>query len=351
MGNLLSYSGLTTKLRAMESQLMTLSQLEEIVQLPDVSSVAQYLKRQPAYQKLWENMDEEKWGRSNLERLLRMSIYQNFIRIYRFSNAEQRKYLQFYMGRYEIRFMKKCLANLFVHRSTDEEVTHLLAMEPFFHRHFQFDLSRMLEAKTIEEFLSCLEGSSYYASLHRLYENGGTKLLVFDYGMTMDQFYFSTFWKNRSKMFSGQDLKEITLVYGQKMDLLNLTWIYRSKHFYHLPASQIYALLIPLHHKLRQEEIRRLVEAETPEIFQEELKKTKYGRMCPLLSPESLDETYNRLMREILCREATRHPHTVVVLYSYLYQKEHEVNRLTTAVECVRYQIPPQEAMEHIRKS
>ena len=39
MGSVLSYSGLSTKIRAMQSRLVTDEQLEEIVQLPNVPQV------------------------------------------------------------------------------------------------------------------------------------------------------------------------------------------------------------------------------------------------------------------------------------------------------------------------
>ena len=45
MGSVLSYSGLSTKIRAMQSRLTTLEQFEEILQLSDVTQVAAYLKR------------------------------------------------------------------------------------------------------------------------------------------------------------------------------------------------------------------------------------------------------------------------------------------------------------------
>ena len=44
MGSVLSYSGLSTKIRAMQSRLVTDEQLEEIVQLPNVPQVTAYLK-------------------------------------------------------------------------------------------------------------------------------------------------------------------------------------------------------------------------------------------------------------------------------------------------------------------
>ena len=47
MGTLLSYSGLSTKIRAMQSKLMTEKQYQEISQLESVPQVVAYLKKQP----------------------------------------------------------------------------------------------------------------------------------------------------------------------------------------------------------------------------------------------------------------------------------------------------------------
>ena len=52
MGTLLSYSGLSTKIRAMQSQLVNEQQLQDILELPNVPQAAAYLKRLPQYAQL-----------------------------------------------------------------------------------------------------------------------------------------------------------------------------------------------------------------------------------------------------------------------------------------------------------
>ena len=49
MGSVLSYSGISTKIRAMSSHLVTDEQLQEIVRFSDVPQVAAYLKKTPEY--------------------------------------------------------------------------------------------------------------------------------------------------------------------------------------------------------------------------------------------------------------------------------------------------------------
>ena len=55
--------------------------------------------------------------------------------------------------------------------------------------------------------------------------------------------------------------------------------------------------------------------------------------------------------RTTLEKEARKDPYSVALLYSYMYHKEHEVNRLTIAIECVRYGVAADEALQYIRSN
>ena len=52
--------------------------------------------------------------------------------------------------------------------------------------------------------------------------------------------------------FSGNDLAEITKAYGEKFDMLNLQFIFRSKRYFNMAPADIYALLIPMNYKLKK---------------------------------------------------------------------------------------------------
>ena len=57
MGNLLEYSGIVTKTRAMEAKLLTPAQFEEIASLHNVPEVVEYLKKETAYADILEDSD------------------------------------------------------------------------------------------------------------------------------------------------------------------------------------------------------------------------------------------------------------------------------------------------------
>lgn len=345
MGSVLSYSGLSTKIRAMQSRLVTDEQLEEIVQLPNVPQVTAYLKRTPEYQNIWSGLDENDLHRGQIEKLLKKSIFLNFSRLYHFANQEQRTFLSLYSKRYEIRVLKEIMTNLFDHRDTDP--VDISPYRDFFRHHSKLDIDRLTACTNMDEFIAALKGNDFFISLSQVNERGNATL--FDFGMALDLSYFSQIWNVRKKLFKGNDLKQITKAYGEKFDMLNLQFIQRSKRCFQMEPAAIYALLVPMNYKLRKEEITTLVEAPTPEEFRRIFNGTYYGKKYEQLTVASLEEFYNYILRSILEQEARKDPYSVAVIYSYLYHKEHEVNRLTIALECVRYGVDPEQSLRYIR--
>lgn len=347
MGSVFSYSGLSTKIRALQSKLMTEEELSEIVQLPNVPQIVAYLKRKPEYSRAWANLDENDLHRGQIEKLLKQSIFRNFSKIYHFANKEQRRFLSLYSKRYEILVLKAIMANLFDHRNTDP--VDLSPYRDFFLHHSKLDLDRLAATTNMEEFVNALKGNEFYEPLSRVMEHGNG--LLFDYGMALDLYYFTQIWNLRKKLFKGDDLEEITKAYGEKFDMLNLQFISRSKRYFSMAPADIYALLIPMNYKLKKEEITALVEASTREEAQQIFHKTYYGKKYDHLSAHNLEEFYNYMLRTTLEKASRKDPYSVAMLYSYMYHKEHEVNRLTIAIECIRYGVAPDEAMQYIRNN
>lgn len=346
MGSLLSYSGLSTKIRAMQSKLMSEQQYKEIAQLGSVIQIVAYLKKQPGFSDLWADLDENSLHRGDVEKLLVHTIHQNFTKLYRFANPEQRRFMALYFKRYEISVLKDCLRKVF---DEGKAQLDLSLFQDFFDRHSKMNLEKLTNSSTVEELVNNLQGSEYYHPLKKLGTDYQPR--IFDYGMALDQYYFANIWSVKEKLFKRRDLEEITKAYGNKFDMLNLQWIFRSKKYYHMDPADIYALLIPVHYRLSKNDIASLVEASDEEEFRKILDTTYYKKRFPELAPENLEEIYTLNLKTILETEARKYPHSVIMIYSYLYHKEHEVDRLTTAVECVRYGLSTAEILDYIHKT
>ena len=346
MKGLFTYSGLTTKIRAMQGHLLNDRNFREIVELPNVPAAVSYLKQQPSYAELFQGLEESSLHRGQIEQILHLAVYRDFSKLYRFSNLEQRKFLSNYFKRYEISILKECLNKIFDHRDVS---LNLSIYQDFFDRHSQLDLALVTSSSSPEELISNLKGTEYYDPLVHL----GTmeNPTLFDYEMTLDLYYFSHLWKQKEKIAKKKDLEELTKAWGSKFDMLNLQWIYRSKRYYHMTSANIYALIIPVHYRLKKSEVKTLVEEENFDAFCQLIRQTYYAKHFEQFTTETMESMYAQIMKHILSSESRNHPYSLATVYSYLYHKEHEVNRLIIALECVRYSISPDEAMQYVTKT
>lgn len=344
---LLAYSGIATKIRAMESHLITEQQFRKMAMLEDVRSAADYLKQLPAYADIFSGLDDTRLHRGHIERLLAQSEYRDFAKLYRFSNLSQRRFLDLYFMNYEITIIKQVLHNVMSGRHQQMDLSDF---QDFFDRHSSVDLVRLAQSESLSDFIAGLEGSPYYAPIATL----GTQKerTLFDYEIRLDLLYFKTMWKIKDKVLTKEERAVIGQCFGSRLDLLNIQWIYRSKKYYDLLPADIYALLIPVKYKLKTEQICRMAEAASLHDFFAALRETHYGRLSETdwNEPPDLEALYHQILNQIYKGTGRRHPYSMAVLDSYLYAKELELQKIIAIIEGIRYGLDPNKIMDMVDK-
>ena len=94
MGSLLKYSGVVTKIRAMQSHLLTEQNFEEIANLGSVTEAVNYLKTTAGYEEILRDADVNTLHRGDVEKLLTQSLYNDYSRLFSFSSLEVRHFLK-----------------------------------------------------------------------------------------------------------------------------------------------------------------------------------------------------------------------------------------------------------------
>ena len=343
MGSLLSYSGVVTKIRAMEKHLISDDEFREIVSLPSVPAIEAYLMKNPRYAEEFRGFPAEEIHRGVLESILGCTVFRDYVKIFHFCSTEQRKFLRKYVRRYEIRLLKKCLS--FVCQGNTPKDS-MFAYGDFFDRYTSLDTKSLSACTSIADLLHAIRDTEYAPVLGRISETPDPQL--FDYATALDMYHFRTGWKDLAKIVPKDSLEAVTAGYGTKMDMLNLWYIHRARVWYQLSEAETYRIILPVHYRLRKEEIAALIAADTEEKFAQELAKTKYGRNYAELRPDNLEEMYVFIMQKILRAEARKHPYSVATLFDYLYRKEHQDYRVTTVIECIRYGIHGEETKKMI---
>lgn len=343
MGNLMTYSGIVTKIRSMQAKLLTEQDFDNIAGLRSVPEAIEYLKAKPAYAEYVNQMDMSLYHRRHVEKVLYQSLFDDYTRIFRFAGMAQKKFLKLYWKRYEVDLINYCLRIVFNHYDVPFDLEY---KKRFFDRYSQISIDRLITSRNIEELIDNLKDTEYYEPLKRLRDSGAATL--FDYDLALDLYYFSTLWKKEKRLLGGKEKEVFVRDFGTRIDLLNIQWIYRAKKYYHMLAPDIYSLTIPFHYRLKLEDFKALVEAPTPEEFERKMADTYYAKQYQLLDERTLERKYRDVLRHLYLADRRSNPYSVSTINAYLFLKEEEIYKLTTALECIRYGLSKGETLGYL---
>lgn len=343
MGNVMSYSGLTTKIRAMQAKLLTSRDYENIANLKSVPEAIEYLKGKPAYTRYVEQMDISLYHRGNMEKILYQSLFDDYTRIFRFAGMEQKKFLKVYWKRYEIDLINYCLRIVFNHYDMPFDIAY---KKEFFDKYSQISIDKLAVSRNIGELVDNLKDTEYYEPLKPLIDSESTTL--FDYDLALDLYYFSEMWRKSRRLLKGKEREMYMRDFGTKIDLLNVQWIYRAKKYYNMLAPDIYSLTIPIQYRLGLEEFKNLVEAPTVEEFEKRLEDTYYAGKYADISGKTLEAMYKECLGRQYISDRRRNPYSIATVNTYLFLKEEEIYKLTTALECIRYGLSSRETLGYL---
>lgn len=167
-----------------------------------------------------------------------------------------------------------------------------------------------------------------------------------DYAFGLDIYYYKNAWKRIQKIRDAGVRRIMEILFGTEIDWQNIMWIYRSKRYYKMKPSDIYVNIIPVTYRLKKTQLKRMVESETVEEFKEELKTTSYFTEKEAIVKLGDEITSRRIMEKTYGLVYRKYPMSIAPVLRYLYEKEHEIDLLTSVLEGIRYQVPPREIKE-----
>lgn len=342
MTKLLKYSAISTKIKSMESQLMNAEDIVKICSLHSTAEFVSYIKNIYDYKEIFTHIDESSLHRGTIESMLTYSKYMDFLKIYKFVDLKTRSFLDIFFLRFEIDAIKECLRC-----AIDPDLFEFDAkvFQDFFINHTSINPQQLLDAPTMPEFIQCLSGTIYYDILINIPADNDH---LFEMESALDLFFYKTYWKYQKKYLNGSEQKTIRGMIGAEIDLMNICWIYRMKHFFQMPSSVIYSHIIPICTHLSKSQLQHLVEASSPAELDDILSKTTYGKYLPVFT-DHLDNAAEIILSKIHGSQLRKNPYSIACILKFLYQKSVEIHTLTTALECIRYQLPPNEILEYVK--
>ena len=156
MGNLLTYSRSHHQSPGHGKPLLhRAARYEELASLATVGEALEFIKSQPAYGEVLASADSST-HRSELEKLLLLSRYRDFEKLYRFAGPGPRKFLSLYFSGFEIALLKRCLRSI---AGPEKRPVKLELFQDFFSRHSRLDVAKLSACATVADLTAALKGT------------------------------------------------------------------------------------------------------------------------------------------------------------------------------------------------
>ncbi|PNR92503.1 V-type ATPase subunit [Petrotoga sp. 9PWA.NaAc.5.4] len=329
--------GLMTKVKALDSKILNEIDYQNLINTTSVTEIVEYLKNNTHYSKSFENVEVSLLHRRDVEVLLRKSILQDFYHIHFYLPIKEQKLFKLIVRRFEVENIK------FILRSLHAEHPEYVKKEKLFPVPYKtIDLDSLISVKTFDDVLNVLRNSAYKSVIDSAYSNyQKTKKLQYLLN-TFDFWYFSLLKAEFEK--SKEFKKNLSFLFFEQMDLINVQWIYRAKVLFKLSREEVLNLLLPFSFKLTRNDIENLVNTESVEDFINVISTSFYGKYFKNKDKNIFSYIIERICDKILLEDSKKlMANTMNGLFAmsgYLYLREYEYKDLVTLIEGKRYQIP-----------
>ena len=91
-----------------------------------------------------------------------------------------------------------------------------------------------------------------------------------------------------------------------------------------------------------------MVEATTLEELQTLCNQTPYARHYESTEQLTMEQMYSECLHHLYTIDRRRNPYSIAAVNTYLFLKEEEIKKLTTALECIRYGLTPGETLAYV---
>ncbi|MDR2904327.1 MAG: V-type ATPase subunit [Clostridiales bacterium] len=338
------YGGLNAKVRAMRGRLLKKEDYDALSQQKSVEEVAVKLREHKTYAACLGEVESLSMRRGIIEQKIIFSLVNDFSRMYNFIfSFDLKKFFDCFFLKNEISILKYILASIYDNRHVSYTMPELHTL---IHDNLRIDLNRLIQSKTVPEFIENLKGTMFYELLSAKYDE---KPSLFDLEMKLDIFYYMHLWQCQNKFLDKTNKKAMAQINGTEIDLKNILWIHRLKSYYNINDSEIYAYLIPVNYKLGKERLMRMVEAKTPEELWAEIKQSPYGGVFD--EGKTIEAGLETAMDLAYQRSQTQYDDSLAHAIGYIHLKEREIKNITSLLEGVRYGLKQEEILKYVSVS
>lgn len=197
--------------------------------------------------------------------------------------------------------------------------------------------------ENFESFIDNLKDTHYYDYMKN-YKSSRDEDSLFSIEMNLDKYYYRNLTES-IKSLSKADRDEFKKIFGVKIDLLNIIWIYRAKKYYDISPEEIFNFTI-FGGNYNSEKLLHLSYIDEEE-FEEEIKKSKYSILFADGRVIRTGRTSKKLMYSI-ANKNFRRTDGIGKFMSFLILLDSEIENIERILEATRFGLSKEEKLKYM---
>jgi len=328
-------NAIVTKAKSMYGKYLKAEDYERMIKLTSVPDLVSYLKKQPNYKDILKDVQENTVHRGHLEALIRRNSIEKILKLVKLVFSKDK---EFYM--LDVIKQENEVILAVIRMMINEDNEDISARLPFFYDvKTTIDYKKMLKVENYDDLLVAVKNTPYEDILRPYYTNNKEQLRYLDIEHALEVYYYDLIFKTINKHYSGKLKKDLENIFKSKIDLSNITKIYRLKKFYKADPITIKNVLVDEYSKMSDKKLDALIAVDNPDQLISVITKNQY---FPNANEEDYVyiEHYTGKIRYQLARKYMYFAKEVPKVYAaFIILSELEIENLTNIIEGIRYNV------------
>lgn len=321
---------ISSKVRAMYGKRITTQDYKNLMSCATVTDVAVYLKNNTHYSGELAGINELEINRNQLENLIRKKLFHDLESLCRYEISTRNGLAEYTIARTEI----EQLIHSLMYLANGNPYGYIYSLPMFFNKRTKIDLMKLTSIKSYDEFLEVLKGTPYAALLEKHKPVNDERLDLSAIEKTLYDYLYDKFFAAIKKNTSKKVREELSEILSSNIDYSNFVRIHRLKRNHNKVKSAVLN-----NGTIKAKQIDEMCRAENDEQVFSIMKTTKRGKKLEKIKFNYIDEIPDRILYN-KCRNSIRFSvHPSVIMISYIFLLQIEIQNLTTIIEGVRYSV------------
>jgi V/A-type H+-transporting ATPase subunit C len=336
-------NALMAKIRALYGGRLREEDYQRLLSSKTTAEVAAYLKSNTGYADTLSEVKEELIPRGQLETFVRRHSLNLYTRLIRFSYND-RLFLTMYMMENEIRQL--LLAIRFLNAGSMDR--YIVALPVYLDKYLSIDLFALAKIQDYDQLLEIVANSPYHDLIARYRPPTSDRPVdIIGCEHALLEYYYTTVLAMVDKDYRGATRDDLRDIICAQVDYHNLQVAYRLRRYFDYSPDRVRKSMLdiktalnpalaydPILNAIGREEINKALRSDYI---------VRKFRLDSSRSTSWLSEQLDRA-RKALCHKTFRFStKPMVIVLTYMFLLEIEVQNIVYIIEGIRYQIPPEE--------